>query len=116
MTSCICVLIHASLVINVEEFNYPPEVYGLGFGMAIISTLIPSYLLSLAIQQMGASNVAICGVLGPISTIGLSIIILGDSLSLHQSIGGGIVVLGVLGLQLQKNKRHLDLEPSLRKN
>ena len=71
--------------------------------MALFSTIIPSYLISSAIARLGASNVAIVGSLGPISTIILAYFFLGESLSLIQIIGAAIVIFGIY-ITTKKNK------------
>ena len=70
IVSCVCVLVHFA-VMNVNSLlKYPPEVYLLGLAMAIIATVIPSFLISEAIKRMGASNFAIIGSLAyPLSCL-----------------------------------------------
>ena len=71
--SCFMVIIHYLITNSYEVLNQPWEVYVIGFGMAMISTVIPSFLISEAIRRLGASNFAIYGSIGPISTTGLEI-------------------------------------------
>ncbi len=59
--STICVCIHYLLVDRTSIFQYDSEVYFLGFLMAIISTLIPSFLVSLAIKKMSVTYFSIIG-------------------------------------------------------
>lgn len=103
IVSTICVVIHYLLVDRTSIFIYPKEVYYLGFLMAIIATLIPSFLVSYAIQKIGASNFSILGSIGPFSTIVLAIIFLNESMSFWQFIGAIIVVVGVR-MVVKKNK------------
>lgn len=103
IVSTICVVIHYLLVDRTSIFIYPKEVYYLGFLMAIIATLIPSFLVSFAIQKIGASNFSILGSIGPFSTIVLAIIFLNESMSFWQFIGAIIVVVGVR-MVVKKNK------------
>ncbi|CAM1353965.1 DMT family transporter [Tenacibaculum halocynthiae] len=103
IVSTICVVIHYLLVDRTSIFIYPKEVYYLGFLMAIIATLIPSFLVSYAIQKIGASNFSILGSIGPFSTIVLAIIFLNESMSFWQFIGAIIVVVGVR-IVVKKNK------------
>ena len=73
IVACLCVIIHYSITRDFDLWNYPTEVYIIGVSMALISTVIPSYLISFAIKQMGASNFSILGSLGPLCTITLEI-------------------------------------------
>ncbi len=104
IVSSICVIIHYLLVDRENIFNYSYEVYALGFLMAIVSTLIPSFLVSLAIKKLGASNFSIIGSIGPISTIVLAFFILDERLSILQIIGAIIVIVGIAIVSANKSK------------
>ncbi|UMB54567.1 DMT family transporter [Lutibacter sp. A64] len=95
IVSTICVLIHYLVIDRTSIFEYSYQVYVLGFLMAVLSTLIPSFLVSLAIKKLGASNFSIIGSIGPISTIILAYIFLGEKLSFLQFIGAFVVILGI---------------------
>lgn len=103
IVSCIVVAIHYSLDVDADVFGLPKMVYVYGFVMAIFSTVIPSYLISEAINRLGASKVAIIGSLGPVSTISLSILFLGESLNIYQILGGVIIIFGVVWLNYSKS-------------
>lgn len=94
--SCICVVLHYSFTSTDDIFDYPKEVYVLGFLMAMIATVIPSYLISFAIKHLGASNFSILGSIGPISTIILANIFLDERLTYMQMIGAAVVIGGIL--------------------
>ena len=104
IVSTICVIIHYVIVDRGNIYNYSFEVYFLGFLMAIFSTLIPSFLVSLAIKKLGASNFSILGSLGPISTILLAYFILNERLSYLQLLGSAIVIIGVSVVSIKKRK------------
>jgi len=80
-------------------------VYIYGFLMAVFSTVIPSYLISEGIKRIGASKVSIIGSLGPVSTIFLSVVLLGEELNRYYFIGGAIIIIGVVWLNLEKAKK-----------
>ena len=101
--SCFMVMLHYLAINSFEVLHQPWEVYALGFAMAMISTVIPSFLIAEAIKRLGASNFAIYGSLGPISTIVLAIIFLGERIDLYQIIGTVIVIIGVSIINLRKS-------------
>lgn len=101
--SCIMVILHYLITNSFEVFHQPWQVYALGFGMATISTVIPSFLISEAIKRLGAANFAIYGSIGPISTILLAIIFLGERIDIYQVIGTVVVIIGVSIINLKKN-------------
>ena len=101
--SCVIVILHYLATNNFEVFRQPWEVYALSFAMAAVSTVIPSFLISEAIKKIGASNFAIYGSIGPISTIVLAIIFLGERIDLIQIAGTIIVIFGVSIINLKKS-------------
>ena len=102
IVSCICVFIHYGIVNNIDLPNYPWQVYLLGFLIAIFATVIPSYLVSASIKLISSSNFAIIAAVGPISTIILATIFLGESLTYWQYLGALIVISGILSIKSQK--------------
>lgn len=104
IVSCLAVLVHYALDPEASVIGLPVRVYVYGFLMAVFSTVIPAYLISEAINRIGAAKVAIIGSLGPISTISLSILYLGESINSYQVIGGLVIIGGVVWLNLEKQK------------
>ena len=95
IVSCLCVTVHYFLNSSESLWCYPMEVYILGIFMAIVSTVIPSYLISAAIKVIGAPSFSIIGSVGPVSTIILAYFIIGESFSVWQGVGTALVIIGV---------------------
>lgn len=95
IVSTICVLLHYVFTHEIDLLGYPNEVYLLGVAMAILSTIIPSFLVSKSIKLIGSSNFSIIASIGPISTILLAYVFLGEQLSVHQVMGTIIVIGGI---------------------
>ena len=106
IVSTIASLAHFVVVNEADLFSFSYEVYILAFIMAIISTVIPSFLIAEAIKQLGANNVAIIGSFGPISTIVLAAIFLGERITVFQALGTLIVISGIM--LLANNNRSKD--------
>jgi len=81
----------------------PLPVYGYSFLMAMIATVAPAYLLSEGIRMVGAGNASIIASIGPISTIILAYIFLGEQVSFIQMVGTLIVLAGIILITLRKN-------------
>ena len=97
IVSTFCICIHfLSTVEILTLFDYPSIVYQYAVAMAIFATVIPSFLISAGIQRIGASNAAIIGGIGPISTIVLASIFLDESFTLSQMLGTAMVIMGVV--------------------
>jgi drug/metabolite transporter (DMT)-like permease len=70
--------------------------WGYGLALALVATVIPSYMLSAGMKRIGANNAAIVTSIGPVSTILQAHFILGDPIFMEQVIGTVLVVIGVL--------------------
>lgn len=73
----------------------PWPVYAYAFAMAIFSTVLPVFMQSAAIRRMGAGRAAIIGTVGPLLTIFLGWLILGEPGSIWQIFGAALVLAGV---------------------
>ncbi len=104
IVSCLCVFLHYSITNKIDLWNYPREVYVLGFLIAIFATVIPSFLVSWSIKLISSSNFAVIAAVGPISTIILAAIFLNEQLTLLQLLGAFAVIIGILLVSLKKIK------------
>jgi drug/metabolite transporter (DMT)-like permease len=95
IVSTVCVIVHYLLTKEINLLNYPKEVYGLGVAMAFLSTVIPSFLVSKSIKIIGSSNFSIIASVGPVSTILLAYVFLGEALTFYQIVGTVVVIFGV---------------------
>ena len=95
IVSCVSVIVHYALSHPVGLFDFPPEVYWIGFAMGVIATVIPSFLISFAIKNLGANNFSIFGSLGPVSTIVLAYIFLEERLTILQLLGAFVILFGI---------------------
>lgn len=76
----------------------PLRVYGLAVAMAIFSTVLPVFLLSAGIRRIGSGNVSLIGSIGPVATIYLAQVFLGEYISLQQIAGSLLVLAGVVAV------------------
>lgn len=73
----------------------PLRIQLLSLTMAIFSTVLPTYLIAEAIQRIGASRTSLLGSLGPVFTIWLGWVILGEPAHWIQLAGAALVLGGV---------------------
>jgi drug/metabolite transporter (DMT)-like permease len=104
LVSCGCVFVHYGITSQTNLFGYPWQVYVLGFLIAVFSTVIPSFLVSLSIKMISSSNFAIVAGIGPVSTIILAGIFLNEKLTGLQFLGALIVIIGISLISLKKKK------------
>ena len=67
-----------------------------GLLLALVATVIPTFLISEGIKRIGSSNVAIVSSIGPVSTIAQAHFILGEKTFPAQIIGTILVITGVI--------------------
>ncbi len=104
LASGMAVLAHYTLQGNTGLGAYPHEIYWIGAGMAIFSTVLPSFMIAYAIKYIGASHVAIMGSIGPFATIIMAAIVLDERITAFQALGALIVISGVLLITSQARK------------
>jgi drug/metabolite transporter (DMT)-like permease len=94
--ACIAVIVQFALTRNAADLIQPLPVYGFGLAMAVLSTVLPVVLLTAAIRRIGAGPAAIIGSVGPVSTLVLAAVFLGESLSRPQWLGAALVIAGAV--------------------
>jgi drug/metabolite transporter (DMT)-like permease len=70
--------------------------WGYGITLALVATVIPSYMLSAGMKRIGANNAAIVTSVGPVSTIVQAHYFLDEPIFMEQVIGTVMVIIGVL--------------------
>jgi drug/metabolite transporter (DMT)-like permease len=76
----------------------PAPVYWLAAANAIFSTVIPVFATMLSVARIGAGNAALAGTVGPVATILLGYVFLGEAISGWQIAGTALVLAGVFVL------------------
>ncbi|MDX1915569.1 MAG: DMT family transporter [Methylophilus sp.] len=95
--------VHFLATEHVSAVMYLPlQVYWLSFVMALVATVLPSILLNMGIHRIGSNKASLVSSVGPVSTIFLAWIFLGESVTLLQVAGTALVLLGVLAISLAK--------------
>jgi drug/metabolite transporter (DMT)-like permease len=78
----------------------PVAVYQLAILMAIFSTVLPVFLLTAGIRRIGSGEASLIGSIGPVFTIYLAHVFLGETVSLLQIAGSVLVLIGVVAVSL----------------
>ncbi|MFY7899767.1 MAG: DMT family transporter [Chitinophagaceae bacterium] len=90
------VFIHFLTTRSQQAMNYETNLLGYGVALAIVATVVPSFLISNAMKKIGSNNVSIITSIGPVSTILQAHFILGEKMFPLQVVGTLIVVVGVI--------------------
>ena len=77
-------------------YHIPSNIFWYIIALAMIATVIPSFLLSSGMKRVGSNNLAIITSIGPVATLFQANMILGESFRWQQLIGTGFVITGVL--------------------
>ena len=94
-SASIAVICHFSLTQSFDQLMVSSESLFLVFGIAIISTVIPSFLMSAAISRIGPGHTSLVGSVGPMMTAVLAVNFLGEAFTLYHALGMMLVIAGV---------------------
>ena len=94
--AALAVIIHFIIVNDNSLLFLDFEIYAYSFLMAIIGTVIPSYLVTQGINRVGSDNTAIIGSVGPVSTIVQAYFFLNEPIHLMQLSGTALILTGIL--------------------
>jgi drug/metabolite transporter (DMT)-like permease len=83
-----------------------PEVIWLSALNAVLCTFVPVLITMMALERIGAGMTAQIGMIGPMSTIILSVLILGEPFTVWVAFGTALVVAGVWLLARSRVKAH----------
>ena len=100
--SSLLVFTHGAIQVNFSTLLITPEAWGWLILLAIFSTVLPSFMMSEAIQRIGPTQTGIMGTLGPIFTIILAVYLLNEPISLTMAFGMLMVMCGVAVLFFKK--------------
>ena len=96
VASCLFTQIHFVSIDVTQISSLPQSVFIMALALAFFSTVIPSYAMSAAISMIGSERAAITGTTGPVFTVILAAVILGETISVFHVAGLSLVVIGVL--------------------
>ncbi len=95
-------LLQFTVMRPLSTLDLPLRVYELAIAMAIFSTVLPVFMLSFAIRRIGSGSASLIGSIGPVSTIYMAYLILGEHISLLQIVGSALVLGGVLAISTSR--------------
>jgi drug/metabolite transporter (DMT)-like permease len=104
LISTMMIMVHYFITIRSGLFSYQSGVYVLSIVMAVFTTVIPSFMISEGIRRIGSGNASIIGSIGPIATIVMANIFLGEIITSWQIIGTFVVLGGVLMISWKGKK------------
>jgi drug/metabolite transporter (DMT)-like permease len=103
-TACLFVIAHFALVRDLQALDLPLPVYAYGVAMAVVSTVLPTWMMAEGIGRIGANRASIVSSIGPVSTIVLAFLVLGEAITPVQLGGAGLVLAGVVVVSTKHQK------------
>lgn len=104
LSSTAGVFVHYLARGDYHAFAASIDLWWYGILLAIVATVIPTFMLSAALKKIGSNKVAIISSIGPVSTILQAHYILGEEIFALQLVGTALVLAGVLLLALKTKK------------
>lgn len=95
--ACFLAIFHYFLIRPADDlFKVAPEVVWLSLLNAIVSTVIPVLFIMMAIRRIGPAMTSQIGMIGPVVTIFLGVMILNEPFTIWVAMGALLVVTGIL--------------------
>ncbi|MDB5762159.1 MAG: family transporter [Herminiimonas sp.] len=80
----------------------PYQIYGLSLINAVLCTVLPVFMTMIAVARIGAATASQAGMVGPVSTLFMGALILGEPITAIQLAGTALVLSGVYLLSRKK--------------
>jgi len=93
--ACLATGLHFVAQHGVELLDLPGKVYWLALIMAVFSTVLPAFFMNAGIHRIGAGPASIISSTGPIGTLALAFLLLGETLTPAQLAGTVLLLIGV---------------------
>lgn len=108
LLSGLIVVTHFFIARNPTSLIQPTNVYLYGLALGVLTTVIPAYFTTEGIRMIGSGKAAIVGSVGPMSTILLAWIFLGEPITSFGIAGTILVLTGVLWVGKKKSELKIE--------
>ena len=90
------VFVHFAFAGSIQKLQLASHHWLYGILIAVIATVLPTFMLSNGMKRIGSNNVAIISAIGPVSTIIQAHFVLGEKIFPAQIAGTLLVIIGVI--------------------
>ena len=101
--ACVLCLLQFVLLRPLDALALPWQVYALSLVNGTLCTVLPVLAVMMAVARIGSTLAAQVGMIGPVSTIVLSLLLLGEPMGPWQVAGTVLVMAGVFMVSQQKS-------------
>jgi drug/metabolite transporter (DMT)-like permease len=118
ISAAVCCIFQFAMLRPLSALDVPQNTMVLCAVLTVVSVL-PEFFVAEALRRIGANQVAIIGALGPVSTMVFGYAALGETMTMLQLLGAGLVVGGVVAVsrarardgQARNDRHHILLSP-----
>ena len=96
LASTVFVVLQFVATRDLAALRVPASIYALSLAMAVVATVLPTWLIAESIHRLGANASSLIGSLGPVFTIALGVAVLGEPMHPIQLAGAALVLVGVM--------------------
>lgn len=89
-------VLHHQSVMSYDLSDLSSSIWLIGLGLAILTTVIPAFLLSGGLARIGPGLAAITSMLGPVATLFFAWMILDEPITAYHITGACLTILGIL--------------------
>lgn len=93
--AAIATFVQFAFVHRLSDFHMSPPLWGLGLGLAIGATVLPSYLTNFALSLISSQANAVISFINPVFTLALSALLLKEKITAADIVGTTLVIVGV---------------------
>jgi drug/metabolite transporter (DMT)-like permease len=102
LVSTVMVVAQFFVLNPISALAQPVPVYWLSLFNGLFCTVLPVFAIMLAVERIGASSASLASMIGPVSTILLAWLFLGEVISGWQLVGTALVLCGIAVLSRQR--------------
>lgn len=96
LAATIGIFINFLLTHNIQSIPFSITLTGYAIALAIVATVLPSFMMTNGMKRIGSNNVSIITSIGPVSTIIQAHFFLGEKIIAAQILGTSLVIAGVI--------------------
>ncbi len=96
LASTVGIFINFLITHKISAIPFSTALTWYGIALAVIATVLPSFMMSNGMKSIGSNNVSIITSIGPVSTIIQAHFFLGEQIILAQILGTALVIVGVI--------------------
>ncbi|WP_428820956.1 DMT family transporter [Microbulbifer sp. MCCC 1A16149] len=99
MVASAAIALHFAVQADWGRLHQPWPVYGYALTVAFVCTVVPSLMMSAAIQQIGSASTGAIGTSGPVITLIAAALVLGEPFSVYHFAGMAIILGSLLAMK-----------------